>query len=68
MLKATQRMTGTVKWYDEKKGFGFITLDRDGKDIFLHHTALQPNEDNIITSGDCLTFAIQPKKKRSCRC
>jgi len=63
MLKETQRMTGTVKWYDEKKGFGFITLDRDGKDIFLHRTALQPNEDNNITSGDCLTFTIQPQKK-----
>ena len=63
MLKATQRMTGTVKWYNEKKGFGFITLDRDGKDIFLHHTALQPNEDNNITSGDFLTFAIKPQKK-----
>ncbi len=56
-------MTGTVKWYNEKKGFGFITLDRDGKDIFLHHTALQPNEDNNITSGDCLTFTVQPQKK-----
>ena len=63
MIKATQRMTGTVKWYNEKKGFGFITLDRDGKDIFLHHTAMQPNQDNNITSGDCLTFAIQPQKK-----
>jgi len=63
MLKETQRMTGTVKWYNEKKGFGFITLDSDGKDIFLHHTALQPNEDNNITSGDYLTFTIQPQKK-----
>jgi len=63
MLKETQRMTGTVKWYNEKKGFGFITLDSDGKDIFLHHTALQPNEDNNITSGDCLTFTIKPQKK-----
>ena len=63
MFKETQRMTGTVKWYNEKKGFGFITLDSDGKDIFLHHTALQPNEDNNITSGDCLTFTIKPQKK-----
>ncbi|MHA1191973.1 MAG: DEAD/DEAH box helicase [Promethearchaeota archaeon] len=63
MIKATQRMTGTVKWYNEKKGFGFITLDRNGKDIFLHHTAMQPNQDNNITSGDCLTFAIQSQKK-----
>ena len=63
MLKETQRMTGTVKWYNEKKGFGFITLDRDGRDIFLHHTAMQPNQDNDITSGDSLTFTIQPQKK-----
>ncbi|GAG56002.1 unnamed protein product, partial [marine sediment metagenome] len=63
MLKEAQRMTGTVKWYNEKKGFGFITLDSDGKDIFLHHTTLQPNEDNNITSGDCLTFTIKPQKK-----
>ena len=63
MLKDTQRMTGTVKWYNEKKGFGFITLDSDGKDIFLHHTALQQNEDNNITSGDSLTFTIKSQKK-----
>ncbi len=63
MLKETQRMTGTVKWYNEKKGFGFITLDSDGKDIFLHHTALQQNEDNNITSGDSLTFTIKSQKK-----
>jgi len=63
MLKETQRMTGKVKWYNEKKGFGFITLDSDGKDIFLHHTALQQNEDNNITSGDSLTFTIKTQKK-----
>lgn len=56
-------MTGTVKWYDEKKGFGFITRDRDGKDIYLHHTALKQNNYNDITTGDNLTFTIKTRKK-----
>ncbi len=63
MIKEPQMMTGTVKWYDEKKGFGFITLDRDGKDIYLHHTALKQNKYNDITTGDNLTFKIKTRKK-----
>jgi len=60
MIKETKRQTGTVKWYDEDKGFGFVTLDRDGRDVFLHHTALQ---DNYVSHGDNLTFKIKEQKK-----
>ena len=63
MIKGTKRWTGTVKWYDEKKGFGFITLDSDGRDIFLHRTALQSNGYNNVSNGDSLTFTIQEQKK-----
>ena len=63
MLKDTHRMTGTVKWYNEKKGFGFITSDMNSEDVFLHHTALQPHEDVPIVTGDRITFAIQKQEK-----
>ena len=63
MLNKTQRMTGTVKWYNEKKGFGFITSDMNSEDVFLHHTALQPHEDVPIVTGDRITFAIQKQEK-----
>ena len=63
MLKETQRMTGTVKWYDEKKGFGFITSDITGEDVFIHHTAMQLDEDVHFFTGDRITFTIQKQEK-----
>lgn len=63
MLKETHRMTGTVKWYNEKKGFGFITSDMNSEDVFLHHTALQQHEDVQVVTGDRITFTIQNQEK-----
>ena len=61
MLKEAHRMTGTVKWYNEKKGFGFVTTDINGDDVFLHRTALQPHE--RVQIGDRVTFTIQKQEK-----
>ncbi|MBY8984089.1 MAG: DEAD/DEAH box helicase [Candidatus Lokiarchaeota archaeon] len=63
MLNKTHRMTGTVKWYNEEKGFGFITSDMNSEDVFLHHTALQQQEDVPIVTGDRITFTIQKQEK-----
>ena len=43
MLSKTQRMTGTVKWYNKEKGFGFVTSDMNGEEVYIHRTALQPH-------------------------
>jgi len=51
--------TGTVKFFNESKGFGFITPSNGGKDIFVHVTALSGQ----IREGDEVTFEIEEGKK-----
>ncbi|HEX9750078.1 MAG TPA: cold shock domain-containing protein [candidate division Zixibacteria bacterium] len=46
---------GTVKWFNDSKGFGFISLD-DGKDVFVHHTAIQMDGFRSLQQGDRVTF------------
>ena len=50
-------MKGTVKFFNEKKGFGFITSDEDGKEVFVHQTALE--EGVILHEGDKVTFDVE---------
>ena len=47
--------TGTVKFYNEEKGFGFITPDNGGKDLYVHSTAVQ---NGPIKEGDKVEFEI----------
>ena len=47
--------TGTVKFYNEAKGFGFITPDNGGKDLFVHSTTIQ---NGPINEGDKVEFEI----------
>ena len=50
--------TGTVKWFNPTKGFGFIDTGEEGKDIFLHVSALQESGIDQITEGEDVTYDI----------
>ena len=58
----SERETGTVKWYNETKGYGFITRDTGGKDVFVHHSALQ-HRGWILEEGDRVEFSAQEGPK-----
>lgn len=48
---------GTVKWFNASKGFGFIT-DEEGKDIFVHFSALQMDGFKVLDEGDKVEFEV----------
>ena len=52
--------TGTVKWFDSRKGYGFITMDDKEEDIFVHYSAILGDEDSFKTlyDGDVVNFEI----------
>ena len=54
--------TGKVKWFDAKKGFGFITPDDGGKDAFLHVSALQAANISSVTDGQAVSFELTEQR------
>ncbi|MCC1496149.1 cold-shock protein [Alcanivorax sp. 1008] len=55
--------TGTVKWFNESKGFGFITQDEGGADVFVHFSAIQGNGFKTLAEGQQVSYDIQQGPK-----
>ena len=51
--------TGTVKWFNESKGFGFITPSDGGKDVFVHFSAIQSGGFRTLKEGQEVEFEIE---------
>ena len=59
--------TGTVKWFNDSKGFGFITPDDGGKDLFAHHSSIQMSGYKSLKEGQKVSFDVTqgPKGKQA---
>jgi CspA family cold shock protein len=54
---------GRVKWFNENKGFGFIEVDGQDKDVFVHHSAIEMQGFRTLAEGQRVSFDIEQGKK-----
>ena len=55
--------TGTVKWFNETKGFGFITPSDGSKDVFVHFSAIQGDGFRTLAEGQTVSFEVENSPK-----
>jgi CspA family cold shock protein len=55
--------TGTVKWFNDQKGYGFIKQEGVAEDIFVHHTAIKMEGFRTLTPGEAVDFEIKKDEK-----
>jgi cold shock protein len=55
--------TGTVKWFSDEKGFGFITPDEEGKDLFVHHSAIVGSGFKSLAEGAKVSYEAEQGPK-----
>ena len=66
-FKESYMATGTVKWFNDAKGFGFITPDEGGDDLFAHFSEIQSSGFKSLQEGQKVTFEVKmgPKGKQA---
>jgi len=57
-IMEVQMTTGRVKWFNDQKGFGFIEVEGGGKDVFVHHSAIQGEGFKSLREGDEVEFEV----------
>jgi CspA family cold shock protein len=55
--------TGTVKWFDDVKGFGFITPEEGGKDVFVHYSAIDGRGRKTLVEGQSVEYETEQGPK-----
>ena len=58
----SERVTGTVKWFNGSKGYGFISRE-DGEDVFVHHSAIQAEGFRNLEEGQRVEFTVEQGPK-----
>lgn len=59
----SERETGTVKWFNATKGYGFIARTNGSKDVFVHHSEIQGNGYRSLNEGEQVEFTVEQGPK-----
>jgi CspA family cold shock protein len=62
-LKEQHVSTGTVKWFNETKGYGFITPDQGGQDVFVHISAVERSGMRGLNEGQKISYDLEADRK-----